>query len=155
MAGEKTLSVAAIARGTVIDHIVAGQAINILRMLRLAQEKCPITVGLNLSSKKLQYKDLIKIENRILSQGEQDKIAIFAQNATLNIIENYAIIKKIVLPIPTEVINVLQCANLNCITKAEKVESRFEVIHVKKNPMLRCQYCEKIFERQRLKEYVE
>jgi aspartate carbamoyltransferase regulatory subunit len=152
MQGQTTLSVAAIANGTVIDHIPAGQALNILRMLQLTQQKNPVTVGLNLSSGKLTYKDIIKIENKFLTQQEQDQIAIFAQEATLNTIENYKIVRKCQLVTPAVIIETLLCPNQNCITQAQTCERRFDVLHVKKNLLLRCQYCEKVFERHQLKE---
>lgn len=50
----KTLAVAAIKNGTVIDHIAAGQALRIIRFLNLAEHHKQITLGLNLPSGSLK-----------------------------------------------------------------------------------------------------
>ena len=57
------LEVEAIVNGSVIDHIPAGQGINILkhfRMLDTQRTGAKITVGFNLPSKTMGLKDLIK-----------------------------------------------------------------------------------------------
>ena len=66
----KTLSVAAIKEGTVIDHIPAGSAFIILQLLKLSTPKHRISLGLNFSSSSMGHKDLIKIENRALTEKE-------------------------------------------------------------------------------------
>ena len=66
----KSLSVAAIRNGTVFDHIKAGNALRIIRLLDLAKEGHQVTVGLNLPSKELGVKDLIKVEGREISDAD-------------------------------------------------------------------------------------
>ena len=46
-----------------------------------------ITVGFNLPSKALGAKDLIKIENKQLTQKQVNQLALLAPTATVNIIE--------------------------------------------------------------------
>ena len=58
----KTLAVAAIKNGTVIDHITAGHALRIVKFFNLKSHHKPITLGLNLPSGSMEYKDIIKIE---------------------------------------------------------------------------------------------
>ena len=91
---EKELSVSAIENGTVIDHIPAGQGMRIVRLLKLADHKKKVTLGLNLPSKSLGYKDLIKVEGREISVEEANQIALFAPKASINIIRNFQIQKK-------------------------------------------------------------
>ena len=64
----KTLSVAAIEQGCVIDHIPVGQAVHIVNALQLDQVVTPVTLGLNLSSQRGGQKDLIKLHHKRLSE---------------------------------------------------------------------------------------
>jgi aspartate carbamoyltransferase regulatory subunit len=147
----KTLSVAGIQNGTVIDHIAAGQAIRILHLLRLLDKKYKVTVGLNLPSKRLKYKDLIKIENRKLTKEEANEITIFTPDATINIIENFTVIEKIITSLPTGIKNVFICPNPACITHSEPVENFFFIEKQGMFVKLICKYCEKMFDRNQTK----
>ena len=63
--------VTAICNGTVIDHIPGGQALQVLRMLRLESGiSNPISLVMNVPSDKLGRKDVLKIEERELVQEE-------------------------------------------------------------------------------------
>lgn len=143
----KTLSVSAIQNGTVIDHIAPGQALRIIHMLHLLEKNLRITVGLNLNSKRLKLKDLIKIENYILTNKDANEVTIFAPAATINIIKNFEVVEKFVISLPESVCNVFVCPNPSCITHVEQVESFFQISEHSKQVQLRCKYCEKIFDR--------
>jgi aspartate carbamoyltransferase regulatory subunit len=147
-----TLSVSAIKNGTVIDHIAAGQAIKIIRLLKLADARQQMTIGLNLISNSMGYKDLIKIENKLFSKEEANQITLFAPQATINIIENFVVVKKINTELPTMISNILICPNKNCVTRYEPVASCFFIESYAKSILLICKYCEKQFERDRLLE---
>jgi aspartate carbamoyltransferase regulatory subunit len=148
---KKTLSVAAIKEGTVIDHITHGQALTIIRLLNLDKQEFLISLGLNLPSHTMGMKDLIKIENRFLTEKESQDIAIFAPQATINIIRNYKLEKKIKATLPKVVQKILICPNSRCITRAEPMASAFFVEEFKNKIHLRCKYCERIFERDEIK----
>jgi aspartate carbamoyltransferase regulatory subunit len=143
---EKTLSVSAICQGTVIDHIPRGQAFKIVALLKLDREKQQVTIGLNLSSKSMVYKDLIKIENRQLTAREADQITIFAPQATINLIHLFQVEKKIKPSLPEVIEHIFICPNSNCITRKE-ISSFFYVEFFKNHIYLRCKFCEKFFER--------
>ena len=115
----QTLSVSAIKNGTVIDHIPAGQALRIMRLLKLADAHQQITLGLNLVSKTLQQKDLIKIENKQFTEDEVDRISLLAPQATINIIEQFKVIEKIKNHLPNRITKILRCLNQNCVTHSE------------------------------------
>lgn len=149
----KTVSVAAIKDGTVIDHIPAGQALKILYLLQLSEQHVKVTVGLYLSSSSMGHKAIIKIEDRFLSEKESHDIAVFAPNATINIIKNYKVASKITAKLPTTVKRILICPNPRCITKQEDVETLFMIEEFKHKVHLRCFYCEKCFERDEIKDY--
>ncbi len=49
---------------------------------------------LNVASEKLGKKDVVKIENKVVSEEEASKIALIAPDATLNIIKNWKVVEK-------------------------------------------------------------
>ncbi len=148
----KTLSVSAIKNGTVIDHIRAGQALRIMRLLQvLDSNKNKVTLGLNLASQTLGLKDLIKIENRMLTNDEANDIVVFAPEATINIIENFEVKQKVTTHLPASIANVFLCPNRACITKTEKANTIFHITEQGKMVKLTCHYCEKEFDRDDVK----
>jgi aspartate carbamoyltransferase regulatory subunit len=149
----KTLSVAAIKDGTVIDHIPAGAAFIILQLLKLLQGKYRISLGLNFTSSSMGFKDLIKIENRYLTEKEAHDIAVFAPQATINTIKNYHVSGKISAKLPDAVARILVCPNPRCITNHETIDTLFHVEEHKQQVLLHCHFCEKIFERNEIKDY--
>ncbi|MBV8802354.1 MAG: aspartate carbamoyltransferase regulatory subunit [Gammaproteobacteria bacterium] len=143
----KTLSVSAIKNGTVIDHIRSGQALRIMRLLRVLEDKNKVTLGLNLPSQLLGVKDLIKSEARELTQEEANEIMIFAPEATINIINDFEVLKKLITHLPASIANVFLCPNPTCITQAEVVDSSFNIKEDGKHIWVSCYYCEKTFGR--------
>ncbi len=150
----KILSVAAIKNGTVIDHIPAFQALNILHLLSINEERHRASIGLNLPGKKLRRKDLIKIEGRFLSELEAHDIAVFAPNATISLIKDFEVTKKVQAKLPEQISNLLLCPNPQCISNSESVESHFFVESFKQSIYLHCYFCEKIYLRDEMKENV-
>jgi aspartate carbamoyltransferase regulatory subunit len=149
----KTLSVVAIKEGTVIDHIPSGSAVIILQLLKLIPGHYRISIGLNFGSPTMGFKDLIKIENRYLTEKEIHNIAIFAPKATVNIIKNYQVSNKIMAQLPKIVEQILVCPNPRCITNDESVPTLFSIEEHKQKVLLRCHFCENIFEREEIKDY--
>lgn len=147
----KTLSVSAIQNGTVIDHIPPGQAIRIIHMLGLLDKKYQVTVGLNLLSQRMRQKDLIKIENQILSHDEANDVSIFAPEATINVIKNFEVVEKLETNLPPTIHDIFACPNPSCITQIEPIESLFKVEGQGKHVKLSCQFCEKKFDRNEVK----
>jgi len=142
---EKKLQVEAIAFGTVIDHIPAGQGVKILKFFELADGQQRITIGLNLPSGK-GCKDLIKVTDTQFTQEQANQLALFAPDATVNLIEHYKVVTKFTVAIPKQVVDVLTCPNSNCICHNEPVASRFYVRTTDTTVKLKCHYCEKSFE---------
>jgi len=149
---EKTLSVSAIKEGTVIDHIAAGNALQIVRLLKLDANERRVTIGLNLKSQSMGLKDLIKLENVFLSQSQAGQIAIFAQQATVNVIENYKVAKKFRVQMPEAIPALLACPNTRCISNVESIQTLFSVEANHGQVLLRCRFCEKSFPREQVRE---
>ncbi len=141
MSKEK-LKVDPIKNGTVIDHIEAGKALQVADILNLRHPKNELMIGMNLPSGKTGKKDILKIENRELSPEEVNSIALIAPTATLAIISDYNVVKKLSVSIPEKIDKIIVCPNPNCVTNIEGIPTRFAV--AKKEPMeIRCDYCEK------------
>ena len=140
---EKHLKVSAIKDGTVIDHIPTNALFKVIRILKLEECIQMVTFGNNLDSKAMGRKALIKIANRYFADEEVNKIALVAPYAKLNTIRDYKVIEKRVVETPKEIRGIVNCFNPVCITNAEKITTRFEVLTIK--PIaLKCFYCEKI-----------
>jgi aspartate carbamoyltransferase regulatory subunit len=149
----KTLSVAAIKNGTVIDHITPGSALKIILLLKLQETSCKVTLGLHFDSAS-GVKDFIKIEDRFLTEKEAHDIAVFAPHATINIIKNYKVVEKVRAKLPSAVHNILVCPNARCITHKEPVSTLFHVEESGQKVSLRCHFCERLFQRDALKDYL-
>ena len=145
---EQKILVQAIKDGTVIDHIPAGHGMMILHLFKLAQLGERVTVGFNLTSKTHQQKDLIKIEHVHFSPRQANQLALLAPNATVNVIENYKVIKKHQLQLPDIIEDIFSCPNSNCASHTEPVNSFFYVKESSKGTKLQCKYCEKSFSRE-------
>lgn len=149
---QKQLSVEAIERGTVIDHIPAGLGLTILRQFKLLHYGNAVTVGFNLPSKRAGSKDIIKIKNVLFTQEDANRLALFAPQATVNIIEDFQVVNKLPLTLPNSISEVFRCPNANCASLHEPVRSRFYVRLNKEQVKLKCHYCEKTFPREIISE---
>lgn len=138
-----TLVVPKILEGTVIDHIPAGKALEILRVLGISgQEGWRIAVLMNVESKKLGRKDIIKIEKRKLTPDEVNVIALIAPTATINIVENFVVVEKLKVRVPNVIENIIRCPNPTCISNKDRelIKPRFRA--VSQEPLLlQCDYC--------------
>ena len=146
---ETTLRVSKIKDGTVIDHITAGHALDVLKILDITgRVNGVVTVGINVPSKTLGFKDMVKIEGRELKSEEVDKIALLAPHASINIIRDYKVIDKQLVKLPNTILETVKCANPACVSNSkEPVKSKFYV--ESEEPLrLRCHYCGHIMEKQ-------
>ena len=146
---KKTLRVSKIKNGTVIDHITGGHALDVIKILRITgRVDGVVTVAINVPSKKLNSKDMVKIEGRELKAEEVDKIALLAPHATINIVRNYKVVEKQRVKLPNVIHGIVKCANPACISNSkEPVQPTFYVDN--EDPLrIRCHYCGYIMEKQ-------
>jgi len=146
---EKTLRVSKIKDGTVIDHITSGHALDVIKILGITgRVNGIVTVAMNVPSKTLGVKDMVKIEGRELKSEEVDKIALLAPHATINIVRNYKVADKQRVKLPDTIRGTVKCANPACISNSrEPVQPKFYVDN--EEPLrLRCHYCGYIMEKQ-------
>ena len=146
---KKQLLVSAIESGTVIDHIPASSLFKVIKILGLDRIRNQITFGTNLESKTSGKKAIIKIAGKFYEDDDIDRIALVAPKAKLNIIRDYQVIEKRVVEVPDTINAIAKCMNPKCITNFEKVTTHFRVVS-KKPVALKCLYCEKITDQERL-----
>jgi aspartate carbamoyltransferase regulatory subunit len=148
-----TLAVAAIQNGSVIDHIPAGSGVRLIKLLQLTIHPNTVTVGLNLPSKSMGKKDLLKIEGRFLTPNEIHEIAIFAPQATINLIHDFKLKDKFTATLAQSITGLLVCPNPNCVSHHQDVQSHFDILTPRQIVQLHCHYCEGVFQKEEIIEY--
>ena len=128
-----------------IDHIPSGKALSVLKMLGIdGGMSNPISMVMNVPSQKMGGKDIIKVEDRELTQHELDRLALVAPDASVAIIRSYAVAEKMEINLTDEVVNVARCTFSNCITTNPMEPLPHRLILTKREPLeLRCRYCGK------------
>ncbi len=135
------LKVDVIEKGTVVDHIKAGNGLKVFTMLGAAggySERAALVM--NVPSKRLGKKDIVKIEGKTVSDEAASMIALLSPGASINIIENSKVSKKYVVSVPEKLKGAGTCPNPNCITNKEECVKEFN----KEGEKFRCHYCERL-----------
>jgi len=129
--------------GTVIDHIRAGNALEVLRILGITGKNGNVvTLAMNISSSRIEKKDIVKVENRSLDSVEVARIALVAPEATINLIEDSKVIKKTRVELPETITGIMRCPNERCVTNKEREPIRTKYQVVSQKPIkLKCLYC--------------
>ncbi len=143
---EEKLKIDKISKGTVIDHIDAGYALTILNLTNLDDSKNLMTIGVNVPSKKYHTKDIIKIEGVFLNETQMQQISILSPNATISLIENYKLIEKKKVKLPSVIKKLILCVNQTCISNSEKEPVFSEFLVLEEKPLkIQCVYCNRIY----------
>jgi aspartate carbamoyltransferase regulatory subunit len=143
VSSKKELIVSKIKDGTVIDHIPAGQALLVLKILGITgREGYRVALVMNVESKKLGRKDIVKIEGRELTPEEVNVISAVAPTATINIVRNFEVARKFKVSPPEIIRGRFKCKNPVCITNVprEPVEPVFYLVR-RDPPLFACAYC--------------
>ena len=141
----KELKITPIKNGTVIDHIEPGMAMKVAKLLGIPDPDTHSTVSIAMfvKSTKMGYKDILKIEDRELKKREVNIISLIAPNASISIIQDENVTKKLKMSLPKTISGIAKCSNPNCITnKEEPLEAEFTVTNGKE-VKLRCIYCDR------------
>ena len=126
--------------GIVIDHIPAGAALELYRLLGLDKLDCAVAIITNAHSNKTVKKDIIKIDSVI--ELDFDLIGYIAPNACINIIRNDERVEKRAVTLPKRLTNVIQCKNPRCITAVEQELDQVFLLTDEEKKIYRCVYCE-------------
>ncbi|WP_313530098.1 aspartate carbamoyltransferase regulatory subunit [Anaerotignum sp.] len=134
------MNIDAIRNGIVIDHIKAGQGMEIYHLLNLEALDCSIALIKNAGSGKIGKKDIIKIDADL--DLDLDVLGYINPDITINIIKDGQRIKKFHPELPEKLTNVIQCKNPRCITSVEQEISHIFKLTDRENRIYRCIYCE-------------
>ncbi|MBR6708503.1 MAG: aspartate carbamoyltransferase regulatory subunit [Clostridia bacterium] len=130
----------AIQNGIVIDHIRAGGAMELYRILGLENLTCSVAIINNAASSKMGKKDIIKID--ALIDLDLDVLGYVDPDITVNIIRNGERIEKFSPELPEQVVNVIQCRNPRCITTTEQELPHIFKLADRETRTYHCLYCE-------------
>ncbi len=134
------MNIDSIQNGVVIDHITAGLGMRLYELLDLATLDASIALIKNVNSKKMDKKDIIKIDADITLN--LDVIGFVDPNATVNIIKDGILVEKRSIGMPEILTNVIKCKNPRCITSCEQeLDHKFKLTD-KERKVYRCIYCE-------------
>ncbi|MDO4951616.1 MAG: aspartate carbamoyltransferase regulatory subunit, partial [Bacteroidales bacterium] len=133
----KQLLVSALENGTVIDHIPCERTNDVLTLLKLNSVSSTVMIGINLESKKMGRKTIIKVADKFFSDDELNKLSVIAPDVTLCIIRNYEVVEKKEVRMPEELRDIVRCANPKCITNNEPMHTVFHVIN-KQRGIMKC-----------------
>ncbi|MFZ2456693.1 MAG: aspartate carbamoyltransferase regulatory subunit [Candidatus Altiarchaeia archaeon] len=142
---DERMKIKLIKKGVVIDHIASGRALEVLRILGIGEDyEDEVSLAMNVPSKSMGKKDIVKVENRDIKTYEINKIAVIAPKASINRIEDYKVFKKEKVVLPNEIIGIVKCSNPQCVSNKcrEPVKSSFRVLQ--RDPLIiSCKYCER------------
>ncbi|MBP5304427.1 MAG: aspartate carbamoyltransferase regulatory subunit [Lachnospiraceae bacterium] len=138
------LNISGLNNGVVIDHIKAGEALNLYDYLDLDRYPGCVAIIKNAKSNKMGRKDIIKIE------GDPDAIdlnmlAVVSESATINIIRGGILEEKKSPVLPEVIKDIFKCKNPRCITSIEQELPHIFTLTDKKTRTYRCRYCEQAF----------
>lgn len=144
---EEQLIVRRIKDGTVIDHCEPGSALKVLAALGI-KEGCTnlVTIAMNVPSRKLGKKDIVKIADRFLTQSEANRIALISPRATINLIRDYKVIDKRKVELPDAFVNIFKCPNPTCISNSNEPITPIILVVRSEPPRLMCKYCSRFFD---------
>ena len=126
--------------GIVLDHITAGNSMNIYNVLHLGELDCTVALIKNADSAKMGKKDILKIST--LLNIDLDVLGYLDPGITVNIIRDSKVAERKTLTLPQRVVGVIKCKNPRCITSVEQeIVHEFTLADPKKGTY-RCIYCE-------------
>ena len=139
------MNVDGVKNGIVLDHIKAGESMDIYRLLQLDKLDCSIAILQNVISKKCGRKDIIKIDTEL--EVDLDALGFIDNNITVNIVKEGQLVKKLHLALPETLERVIECNNPRCITSVEQeIVHKFKLVN-KEKKVYRCVYCDSEYNR--------
>ncbi len=134
------MTVDSIQNGIVIDHIAAGGGMKIYELLGLNAVQVPVAMMMNVTSRKLGRKDIIKIDGEI--PLNLDVIGYVDPGATVNIIRGGRLAEKKRIDMPERLENVIRCKNPRCVSTTEQELPQVFLLTDRVKKEYRCAWCE-------------
>ncbi len=134
------MNIDSIKNGVVIDHIKAGKSMEIYNHLELDKLDCTVAIIKNVHSKKMGYKDIIKIDSEM--EVDLEVLGYIDPDITVNIIKDEVLCEKKKLTLPNQIKDVIKCKNPRCITTTEQDLPHIFKLTDAATKTYRCIYCE-------------
>ena len=134
------MNIDSIQNGIVIDHITAGNGMEIYNLLELHKLDCSVALLMNAYSGKMGKKDIIKVNADI--DIDMNALGYVDPGATVVIIRDNKVVEKHAVSLPKKLVNVLKCKNPRCITTTEQELPHVFLLTEPENHVYRCMYCE-------------
>ena len=134
------MTVDEIKNGIVIDHITAGNGMQIYKLLGLGGLDASVALINNAPSRKMGKKDIIKIDAEI--SVNLDVVGYVDPGVTVNVIRDGKLAEKKTIAMPETLTNVIKCKNPRCITSVEQELDHVFKLTDKEQNIYRCVYCE-------------
>ncbi len=141
------LKVETIENGTVIDHIQAGKGKRVLDLLGVDDKyQHLVALGMNVSSKKMGKKDIVKIANIFVKDELVNKVALVSPNATINILKDSQVTSKHKVELPEKLKGIAKCPNPVCVTNMENAGDYSTNFKKQEESKYKCTFCERTFQ---------
>ena len=134
------MNVDAIKNGVVIDHIKAGQGMEIYRFLELDRLDCTVAIIKNATSKRMGRKDIIKIDTS--KPIDISALGYIDSTLTVNIIKDGQKVDKFHPELPLRIVDIVACKNPRCITSTEQELPHIFRLTNREKATYRCIYCD-------------
>jgi aspartate carbamoyltransferase regulatory subunit len=134
------MTVDEIKNGVVIDHIKAGQGMEIYHFLELNKLDCTIAIIKNAYSPRMGRKDIIKIDTEDIP--DLSVLGYIDSALTINIIKDGKTIKKYHPELPLKIVDIVHCKNPRCITSTEQELPHIFRLTDREKGIYRCIYCD-------------
>lgn len=134
------MTVDEIKNGVVIDHIKAGQGMEIYHFLELNKLDCTIAIIKNAYSPRMGRKDIIKIDTEDIP--DLSVLGYIDSALTINIIKDGKTIKKYHPELPLKIVDIVHCKNPRCITSTEQELPHIFHLTDREKGIYRCIYCD-------------
>ena len=131
-----------IENGIVLDHITAGNSMNIYNTLKLGELDCTVALIKNAPSTKMGKKDIIKIDTTL--DIDIDVLGYIDHNISVNVIQDGKLIKKLHVELPERLTDVIKCENPRCITTVEQEVHHIFKLTNREKGIYRCIYCDSL-----------
>ncbi|MEM0444599.1 MAG: aspartate carbamoyltransferase regulatory subunit [Nitrososphaerota archaeon] len=157
MSGESLL-VRKIDWGTVLDHIPAWRANQVLKLLNLESlnrsSDISVIVLYNVPSKKLGRKDIVKLYHHMVSEEEAKILALVFPQMTINYIRDWKV-EKHSPGLPEKIIGKIRCPETTCITNYEREPATPRYIVEREHGVVVCEYCDTLLEISRIPDFLK
>ena len=129
-----------IKNGIVLDHIKAGKAMELYRVLELDKLECSVAILMNVPSTKMGHKDMLKISEDY--EVDLGILGYIDPGITVNVIRDGELVEKHTVDLPEKITGYLKCHNPRCITTTEQELQQVFKLANRETGTYRCIYCE-------------